>query len=80
MKRNDLEEKKKKTGSNQRVPLVITYSKALPDIRTILRKYEYLLHRSECMEKVFEKNPLLAYRRDTNIGDILVHGKTNKAL
>jgi hypothetical protein len=69
-----------KKTSEQRIPLVVTYSKLLPDIRTILRKHETTLYQSERMRNVFSKPPLLAYRRDRNIADVLVHTKTNKAL
>ena len=29
---------------------------------------------------MFQKPPIVAYRRDKNLADTLVHGKTNKAL
>ena len=32
------------------------------------------------MTEVFQKPPIVAYRRDNNLADTLVHGKTNKAL
>jgi hypothetical protein len=74
-----LSNSKRKT-QQKRVPLVVTYSKLLPDIRAILNKHERTLHRSERMQKVFPESPLLAYRRDRNICDVLVHTKTNRAL
>ena len=43
-------------------------------------KHEKVLYRSERMQQIYHKPPLLALRRDTNISDVLVHGKTNKAL
>ena len=30
------------------------------------------------MTKVFQEPPMVAYRRERNLGDSLVHGKTNK--
>ena len=40
---------------NNRVPLVLTYSKALPDIHTILRKNMKTLYKSERMKNVFKR-------------------------
>ena len=40
------------------MPLVLTYSKFLPDVRTILRKYQVTLRKSERMREVFGKPPL----------------------
>jgi hypothetical protein len=64
--------------NTDRVPLVVTYSKVLPDIHNIVRKNMRILYQSERMCKIFEKPPLIAYRRDRNLADILVHGKLNK--
>ena len=80
MDREELLHKEVKRQHNDRVPLVITYSKSLPDIRGILRKHQDTLYMSERMQEVFAKPPLLAFRRDKNICDTLVHGKTNRAL
>ena len=80
MDREELLHKEVKRQRNDRVPLVITYSKSLPDIRGILRKHQDTLYMSERMQEVFAKPPLLAFRRDKNICDTLVHGKTNRAL
>jgi hypothetical protein len=40
---------------NNRVPLVITYSKALPNIHDILRKNMKILNQSDKMKKVFNQ-------------------------
>ena len=37
-----------------------------------------LLHNSERMQHIFEELTLVAFRRDRNLSDILVHGKHNK--
>ena len=60
---------------NNRIPLVLTYSKALPDIHTILRKNMKTLHKSERMKNVFKELPIVSYKRNKNIKDILVHRK-----
>lgn len=62
---------------NNRVPLVITYSKALPNIHDILGKNMIILSQSDKMKKVFNQPPIVSFRRDKNIKDILVHRKHN---
>ena len=58
--------------------MVITYSKQLPDIRKITKTYLNLLHKSDRIKTIFKAPPLVAFRRDRNLGDILEHGKHNK--
>ena len=80
-KREDLLEYRQNTQKiNKRVPLVVTHSRALPDIRRILRKHQNILMRSDHLKKASEYQPLLALRRDKNLQDILVHKKDNKML
>ena len=76
MDREKLLENKTRNDKSDRVPLVLTYSKLLPDIRTILRKHQATLHKSERMREIFDKAPLLAFRRDKSLRDVLVHRKT----
>ena len=78
MKRSDLLSYKQKEKNKDRVPLVITYSKHLPDIQKISRDHLPLLHKSSEMQGIFDKPPLVAFKRDRNLTDILVHGKHNK--
>ena len=80
LKREDLLDIKCKEKKEERVPLVLTFSKHLPDIHKIVRKHLPVLHRSERMAKAFQTPPIVAYRRDKNLADTLVHGKTNRAL
>jgi hypothetical protein len=40
---------------NNRVPLVITYSKALPNIHEILKKNIKMLYNSEKMKRIFDE-------------------------
>jgi hypothetical protein len=52
---------------NNRVPLVITYSKALPNIHDILRKNMIILSQSDKMKKVFNQPPIVSFRRDKTL-------------
>ena len=60
-------------SKTDRVPLVLTYSKGLLHVREIIKKKMTVLQRSEKMKKGFIKPPILAFRRDKNLKDILVH-------
>ena len=37
-----------------------------------------MLHKSPEMQRIFVEPPLIAYHRDRNLTDILVHGKHNR--
>ena len=63
-----------------RVSIVLTYMKQLPNVHSIVRQHMDTLYSSKRMREVFKDVPIVAYRRDRNLGDLLVHGKTNKAL
>ena len=78
MKRSDLLRYKQKIDKQTRVPLIVTYSRHLSDLHKISRDHMPLLHKSPEMQQIFQEPPLIAYRRDRNLNDILVHGKHNK--
>ena len=78
--RNELLEVKRQDKSARRVPLVVTFSNLLPDMHRVVRKHMNVLYRSERMKEVYKEPPIVAFRRDRNICDTLVHSKTNKAL
>jgi hypothetical protein len=56
---------------------VITYTKALTNIDDILRKNMKILNQSDKMKNVFNQQPIVSFRRDKDIKDILVHRKHN---
>ena len=61
--------------------MVMTYSRLLPDIHQIVQEHmPPVLHGSTRMKSVFPAPSLVAFRRDKNLRDALVHGKTNKLL
>ena len=80
MEREKLLHNTTKQDNSRRVPLVLTYSKLLQYVRNILQKHQATLHQSERMREVFKEPPLLAYRRDRNLCDVLVHRKTDRIL
>lgn len=67
----------RKNKNNNRVPMVLTYSRALPNIHSVMRKHRDMLYKSDKMKEVFQELPMAAFRRDNNLQDILVHRKHN---
>jgi len=64
-------------GSN-RVPLVTTFSRGLPNISNIFRNHLSKLHASDRIKNAFPEPPLVAHRKDANLEDILVRKNTIK--
>ena len=75
LRRETLLEPKPKFAKQSRVPLVMTFSKLLPVARNILQKHSNIQYRSDRIKEVFDELPILAYRRNKNICDVLVHSK-----
>ena len=71
---------RRRQNKTDRVPLVLTYSSFLPDVRKILQQKRKILHGSDNLKKLFPQNSLLAYRRGRNLRDDLVHRKTRRVL
>ena len=81
LERSDLlNSSKKKDKTLQRVSLVVTYSNFLPDVHGIVRKHMDVLYRSSRMREIFKEPPIVAIRRNKNLCETLVHGKTSGAL
>ena len=59
---------------------MLMYSKYLPDVSKMLHKHMSILQKSDWMQQVFEEEPMVAYRRDRNLADTLVHGKLKSDL
>ena len=63
-----------KTKDNtSRVPLVCTWNEHLPDLGTLLRQFFPILSRDTALGSCFSSSPLLSYRRQRNLRDLLVH-------
>ena len=76
--RGELLGMKRQDKNAKRVPLVVTFSNLLPDMHSVVRKHMDVLYRSGKMREVFQEPPIVAFRRDRNLCDTLVHSKTNK--
>ena len=78
--RNELCEVKRKDKHAKSVQLVMTFSNLLRDMHSVVRKHMNVLYRSVKNKEAYKEPPIVAFRRDRNLCDTLVHSKTNKAL
>ena len=68
---------KEKTESN-RIPLVVTYNKRLPNLKKILEESWSTLHINETEKAKFKEEPLVCYRKNKNLRDILGQTRISK--
>ena len=61
--------------TTNRVPMVVTYHPSLPNIGSILRKLQPLLHCSQKYRKAIKDVPFMAFRKPKSLRDYLVHTK-----
>ena len=64
-----LEEKVKKQSN--RIPLVLTYNRTLPNVKRAISNNWNLLHINQEFKDVFQEPPILAFRRNRNLYDLL---------
>ena len=64
-------ETKEKPSTQGNLPLVLTYNKTLPNIKNVIDKHWHILSINENLRKVFEKRPIIAYRRSTNLFQLI---------
>ena len=64
------------------VPFVCTYNPSLPNIGSIINQYWNLLKysKSESVRQLYKCRPIVAYKRPTNLQDMLVHSELNRKL
>ena len=70
IKRRQLLLTNKKTTQN-RIPVSITYHKYLPNISKIFTKNWNILQISPTLQKVFDKKPMITYKRNKNLGELI---------
>ena len=69
--RRELLSPRTKEEDKSRIPLSITYNKTLPNIKNIVEKYWHVLKINPSFEKAFENTPIIAFRRNLNLKDII---------
>ena len=70
MKRKQLLSTNKRTGQNY-IPVLIAYKRYLPNISKIITKPWNILQISPTLPKVFDKKPMITYKRHTNLDNFL---------
>ena len=67
-----------KADKDDRPILALTYHPHNLPVKNVLLRNFHLLQQDPTLGHIFKKPPLVAYRRDTNMGDTLVHATFNK--
>ena len=78
MDRNTLLTYKEKTPSEQ-TPLIVTYNRKLPNLKRIIDNTWDTLHINPTEKEKFKKKPLLCFRRNRNLRDILGQTKISNS-
>ena len=61
---------KNKTSNTELLPLAVTYNRALPDLKTITDKKNFLQLEPK-LKETFAEPPVLAFKRNKNLKDII---------
>ena len=70
--RTTLLSKSRADDKSERVIFVTTYNPRMMDIRKVHNNHMPILELSDRMQKVFPSSPLIALRRPSNLGDVLI--------
>ena len=60
-------------GTDQRIPLVVTYHPSMNFLSRTTRRHQITLRSSERLNAIFNSPPMIAFRRPKNLKDLLVH-------
>ena len=69
--RKILLENKEKPSTQGNLPLGLTFNKILPNIKNIIDKHWKVPSINENLQKAFDKRPFIAYRRNTNLHQLI---------
>lgn len=72
MKREDLLAPKEDSPKDERMIFSTTYNPMVPDLREKIHNLQHILHSTEKCKKLFPHPPLVAYRRNRSLNDLLV--------
>ena len=68
-----LQPQEPKSAKTDRTPFVTSFNPALPKISSVVNKYTTLLQATANCKKAFPNPPVIAYRRNASLRDLLVH-------
>ena len=60
-----------KTSNTEGLPLTVTYNRTLPDLKTIIDKNWHILQIEPKLTEIFAEPPILAFKRNKNLRDII---------
>ena len=60
-----------KASNTERLPLTVTYNRTLPDLKTIIDKSWHILQIEPKLKEIFAEPPILAFKRNKNLRDII---------
>ena len=69
---------KEKTETGNHLTLCVTYNKTLPNMKTIIEKHWHILNVNPELRKVLENKPLLAFRKNKNLRQLIGGNTTGK--
>ena len=71
--RNELINKIKTSNEHltEHLPLTVTYNRTLPDLKTIIDKNWHILQIEPKSKEIFAEPPILAFKRNKNLRDII---------
>ena len=75
IERNALLAPKSKEEHQNRVPFVLPNNKTLPNVKQIINKHWHLLQINSNLRTAFKQEPIIAYRRNKNLGDLIGSNK-----
>ena len=64
-----------KTSNTEYLPLAVIHNRTLPDFKTIIGKNRHILQIKPKLKETFAEPPILAFKRNKNIKDIIVGNK-----
>ena len=76
--RKILLENKEKPSTQGNLLLVLIFNKTIPNIKNVIDQHWHILFINENLWKVFDKRPFIAYRRNTNLYQLIGGNHTFK--
>ena len=70
-----LKERDNPTSKVTAISLVLTYSRSLPNISKVVRKYWNILSINKAFKEIFQNEPIIAFRRNKNLKELIGSSK-----
>ena len=66
-----LQEKDQEQQDPKRIPLILTYSRFLPNLTAVVRKNWNILQTNKNLRELFQEHPITAFKRNKNLKEII---------